>query len=68
VGIRIEDLGEGAAFQPEFLIRTGKRHPRPAFTPHEVSCISVSQDGVITGRSRYFILDNLDHYLSGAGL
>jgi hypothetical protein len=68
VGVWIEDLGEGAAFQPEFLIRTGKRHPRPAFTPHETSCTSVSQDGVITGRSRYVILDGLDNYLSDPGL
>jgi hypothetical protein len=68
VGVWIEDLGEGGAFRPEFLIRTGERHPRPAFAPHEVWYTSVSQDGAITGRSSYVVLDNLDNYLSAAGL
>lgn len=68
VGVWIEDLGEGAAFLPQFLTRTGQRHLRPAFTPHEVSYASVRQDGTITGRSYYVILDDLDNYLSEAGL
>jgi hypothetical protein len=68
VGVWIEDLGEGAAFRPEFLIRTGRRHPRPAFEPHEVWYTSVSVTGAITGGSHYVLLDNLDNYLSDAGL
>jgi hypothetical protein len=68
VGVWIEDLGVGTAFRPEFLIRTGRRHPRPAFEPREVGYTSVSVTGAITGRSHYAILDNLDNYLSDAGL
>lgn len=62
VGVWIADLGEGAAFLPRFLSRTGERHPQPAFTPHEVRYTSVSQDGAITGQSSYVILDNLDNH------
>jgi hypothetical protein len=68
VGFWIEELGESAALQPQFLVPTGERIVRANFEPHEVVSTSVTEDGMVTGHSQYLILDSLDNYLSEAGL